>query len=98
MDTSAVIAALRAHEAELRGAGILRLSLFGSTARSEARLESDIDLLAAFDTARRLSLLDLVGIENRLSDLLGRKVDLVEEGTLKPGIRQRAEGEAVRAF
>jgi predicted nucleotidyltransferase len=49
MDPATVLAALRDHEAEFRAAGIVRLSLFGSTARHEARIDFDIDLLAAFD-------------------------------------------------
>jgi predicted nucleotidyltransferase len=98
MDPATVLAALRDHEAELRAAGIVRLSLFGSTVRNEAGMDSDIDLLAAFDAGRPLSLLDVIGIECRLSDLLGRKVDLVEEGTLKPRVRRRVEPEIVRAF
>ena len=76
----------------------MRLSLFGSAARDEARADSDIDLLAAFDDARGLSLLDMIGIENRLADLLGRPVDLIEEGTLRPRARQNVSREAVRAF
>jgi predicted nucleotidyltransferase len=39
------------------------LSLFGSTARGDRRPDSDIDLVAAFDTTRRMSLLDVAGIE-----------------------------------
>ena len=98
MKRDQVIATLRAHEPELRAAGILRLSLFGSTVRNEARADSDIDLLAAFDDARKLSLLDVIGIENRLADLLGQAVDLIEEGTLRPRAGQSVSREAVRAF
>jgi uncharacterized protein len=98
MKRDEVIATLRAHEPELRAAGVVRLSLFGSTARDEARVDSDIDLLAAFDDARPLSLLDVIGIENRLADLLGHRVDLIEEGALRPRARQQANREAARAF
>lgn len=98
MNRDAVIAALRAHEAALKTAGVVRLSLFGSTARDAAGPESDIDLLAAFDEARPLSLLDVIRIENQLADLLGQPVDLIEEGTLKPRVRQNVDREAVRAF
>lgn len=98
MKREEVIAALRAHEPELRAAGIIRLSLFGSTARDEARADSDVDLLVAFDDAQGLSLLDVIGIENRIADLLGHPVDLVEEGALRPRARQGAAREAVRAF
>jgi len=96
MQRDDVIATLRAHEAELKRAGIVRVSIFGSVARGEAG--NDIDLLAAFDEAQQLSLIDVVGLEQRLEELLGTSVDLVEEGTLKDGIRQRVEQEVVRAF
>lgn len=98
MDREHVIATLRRYESELRVAGILRLSLFGSTARGDDRPDSDIDLLAAFDDTRRISLLDLVGMEAQLSRMLGRTVELVEEGTLKPRVQKNVEAEAVRAF
>ena len=98
MEPDEVLVTLREHEPELRAAGIVRLSLFGSVARNEARSDSDIDLLAAFDEARQLSLLDVIGIENRLADLLGRPVDLVEEGTLRPRALQSVSREVVRAF
>lgn len=93
-----MIAALRGREKELRAAGVVRISLFGSTARGEQRPDSDVDLLAAFDSSRRLSLLDVVGIERQISDVLGRPVELVEEGTLKPRVRRTVDAEAVRAF
>ena len=86
------------HEPELRAAGVVRLYVFGSTARGEGRPDSDSDLLASFDESRRLSLLNLVGIELRLAGMLGRPVDLVEERTLKPRVRRSVEAEAVRAF
>jgi predicted nucleotidyltransferase len=98
MKRDAVVATLRVHEAELRSDGVVRLSLFGSTARNEARTDSDIDLLAAFDDSRPMSLLDIIGIENRLADLLGQNVDLIEEGTLRPRVWQSVSREAVSAF
>jgi uncharacterized protein len=78
MKRDEIIATLRAHEPEPRAAGMVRLSLFGSTARDEARVGSDIDLLAAFDDCP-LSLLEVIGIENRLSDLLDRPVGSIGE-------------------
>jgi len=98
MDREQVLAKLRAHERQLKDAGIVRLSLFGSTARGDGRPDSDVDLLAAFDDTRRISLLDVVGLELDLSEMLGCKVDLIEEGTLKPRVRRSVEAEVVRAF
>ena len=98
MDCEHVISTLRRHESELRAAGVIRLSLFGSTARGDYRPDSDIDLLAAFDDTRRISLLDVVEIERQISGMLGRAVELVEEGMLKPRVQKGVEAEAVRAF
>ena len=98
MDRDQVIATLRRHEPELRAAGVVKLSVFGSTARGDRRSDSDIDLLARFDESRRLSLLDVVGIELQLGALLGQTVDLIEEGTLKPRVQEKVEPETVRAF
>src|SRR5436190_23574383 len=98
MNREQVIAVLREHEPELKAAGIVRLSLFGSTARGDRRPDSDIDLLAAFDQTRRISLLDVAGIQIQLSALLELTVDLVEEGTLKPRVQRTVTAEALRAF
>jgi predicted nucleotidyltransferase len=98
MDCEDVIATLRKHEPGLRAAGVVHLSLFGSTARGDRRPDSDVDLLAAFDETRRISLLDVAAIEIKLSELLGQKVDLVEEGMLKPRVQKSVDAEILRAF
>jgi uncharacterized protein len=98
MNRDEVLATLRAHAPALQAAGITHLSLFGSTARGDRRPDSDIDLLAAFDATRRISLLDIAGIEIQLGKLLGQPVELGEEGTLKPRVQRSVEAEAVRAF
>jgi predicted nucleotidyltransferase len=59
----------------------VRVGLFGSFAREENTIASDIDILVQFHDT--YSLLQLITIENELSDKLGIKVDLVTEGSLK---------------
>ncbi len=76
MNRDEVITKLRAHEAELKAAGIVRLSVFGSIARGDNTPESDVDLLADFDQERRYTLLTMGRLESRLADLLGTGVDL----------------------
>ena len=77
MNKEQVIAKLREHEPELKAAGVEHLFLHGSYARGTAiRDVSDVDVIAEFHPGRRLSLLDMVAIENRLADLLGVRVDL----------------------
>ena len=100
MDRDAIIAKLRAHEAELKSAGIVRLSLFGSYARGTAvRDVSDVDLLAEFDAAKKFSVLSRVHLQNRIADLLGvSEVDLANTPMLRDGVRERATREAVLVF
>lgn len=62
---------------------IRELSLFGSVLRDDFRADSDVDVLVEFEPDTQHSLFDLVRIEEELSSVLGRKVDLVE----KPGLR-----------
>ncbi len=57
------------------------VGLFGSFAREEYSPESDIDILVKFQ--KSLTLLQLVRIENELSEKIGTKVDLITEGSVK---------------
>jgi predicted nucleotidyltransferase len=93
-----VIAALRAHEAELRAAGIRHLSLFGSVARGDDRAGSDIDLAAEFDPAARMDLFRLAAVERRIAEILGRRVDLLPEPVEKPRLRASIERDRRLAF
>jgi predicted nucleotidyltransferase len=87
----AVVAALRAHEAELRAAGLRHLSLFGSAARGEAGVDSDVDLVAELDSDAHIGLIRLASIELRLGNILGRKVDLLTEPVGKGRLRTNIE-------
>jgi predicted nucleotidyltransferase len=98
MDKRHVISRLREHRDELIAAGIVHLRVFGSVARGEANDSSDVDLIAEFDNKKKLTLLDMVGLENRLSELLQVKVDLTPAETMKQRVRATADKEAVLAF
>jgi uncharacterized protein len=98
MDKDSVIRILRAHEPELRAAGIVHLRLFGSTARNESSPSSDVDLMAEFDRSTRHTLVTMVHLENRLADLVGGKVDLSPSDSMKESVRSRAERESILAF
>ena len=59
--------------------------LFGSFSRGEETADSDVDILVEFDrSGKPVTLLTYARIWRELEELLGRDVDLVEEGTLKP--------------
>ena len=64
---------------------VLKAWLFGSYARGEETPNSDVDILVVFDRKNHsVGLLDHVRMINSLEDLLQRRIDLVEEGTLLP--------------
>lgn len=58
---------------------IVELSFFGSILRDDFRPESDIDMLVSFAQDAEWSLFDHVAMEEELSAILGRKVDLVSK-------------------
>ncbi len=66
------------------------LAIFGSAARGEMRAESDIDLMVKFLPGEEWSLWDFAEMQEQLKDLLGRDVDLVEQGTIRNPFRQRS--------
>ncbi len=57
---------------------IHRLALFGSVLRDDFRPDSDVDVLVDFEEGVELGLLEIVAIQDELSEILGRPVDLVE--------------------
>lgn len=73
--------------------GASNVRVFGSVARGEAGDESDLDLLVTVERGR--SLLDLVRLQLELEDLLGVRVDVVEDLALHPLIRDAVLREAV---
>jgi predicted nucleotidyltransferase len=72
--------------------GARNIRIFGSVARGEARLDSDVDFLVDMEPGR--TLFDMGGLLMDLRDLLGLEVDVVTEQGLKPRIRDRVLKEA----
>lgn len=97
MQRDAVIAKLKQHEAELRRLGVEHLYLFGSTARGEAREDSDVDLF--FDYERgKLGLFELMDVKEEASRILGRKADIMTRDSLHKVLRSRIEASALQVF
>lgn len=70
---------------------VLRAWVFGSFARGEETSNSDLDLLVDYDKDSRVSLLDIVRFKLDLEKIIGREVDLVSNGYLKPFAAASAE-------
>src|SRR2546422_8482339 len=73
---------------------VTELSLFGSAARGTLRPDSDIDLLVVFEAGALVTLFTLVDLQTELTELLGRRVDLVPKGGLKPTLKAEVLPEA----
>lgn len=73
--------------------GFSNLAVFGSVARGEARQDSDIDLLV--DAPTGTSIKDMVALQELIEAILGRHVDVVSFGGLKPGMDDDVRREAV---
>lgn len=73
--------------------GAKKIRVFGSVAREEDKVDSDIDFLVTFEEGR--SLFDLISLKNDLEDLLNRKVDVVTKESIHWSIRDQIEDEAI---
>jgi hypothetical protein len=73
----------------LKSNGATKVAVFGSYVRDEETPESDIDVLVDFKNG--LGLLDLIRIERELGEFVGKKIDLVLEGTFNPIIQKYVE-------
>lgn len=64
---------------------VAELSLFGSILRDDFRPDSDVDVLIKLDPDPNLhiSLMDLVGMQYQLEEMVGRKVDLLEKESVE---------------
>ena len=69
---------------------ITGMSLFGSVVREDFRPDSDVDVLVSCEAGAGLSLFDLVTMQEELSTLIGRPVDLVEEAGWRNPYRRAA--------
>lgn len=73
--------------------GVSRLEVFGSVSRGEASADSDVDILYELAPEARLGW-DIEKLAGELSELLGRRVDLVSRGALHERLRDEVLTEA----
>lgn len=78
---------------------VLKAWLFGSYARGEETPQSDVDILVVFDNRNgNISLLKHIAIAYGLEDLLGKKVDLITDGTLLPFAKSSADNDKILIY
>jgi hypothetical protein len=93
MQRDEVLTILAQHQDSLKRFRVKSLAIFGSTARNEARPDSDVDILVEFE--QPVTFDQYMDLKFYLEDHLGTQVDLVSRRTLKPQIRPSVEREAI---
>ena len=91
------IARLKEHEAELKQLGVQRLYLFGSTARGDARDDSDVDLFFDYEEGK-FGLFDLMDVQERAALILNGKADVMTRDSIHKALRARIEATSLRVF
>lgn len=102
MNREQIIATLRIHELELKAAGVLSVSVFGSTGRDDAGKDSDVDVAVRLGEGFSRGGFDYFGrleeLERHLSLMLGCKVDVVEEPVRKQRFQTQIDRDRALAF
>ena len=94
MGKQAIIEALRHY---FSNQPVLKAWLFGSFSRGEETKDSDVDIMVSLDKSKPIGL-KFFGMWSDLEELLGRKVDLVSEGTLLPFAQESVERDKILVY
>ena len=97
MNKEQLIQTIQANRALLEEFSVTSISVFGSVVRGEAHPDSDVDILVEFDPDARIGFFAFARLQRRLSDLLGRPVDLVTPDALHKAMKSHILEEAVHA-
>lgn len=82
----------------LKEAGVVRSSLFGSFARGENTPESDIDILIEFAPEKVMGFFGFIGLQHKLEDILGKKVDLVTYRSINHRLKKYIEKDEILIY
>jgi len=92
-----VLKQLALAQEELKEFSVKDLYLFGSYARDQAGDASDMDILVDFEPGAEIGLFAFARLRRRLSELLGKEVDLVTRDAIRAEMRDEILREAVHA-
>ena len=84
------------NEAEIRKFGVEEIYLFGSVVRGEAKETSDVDFFVVFEPSFPATYFTIVELQDFLTEILGKQVDLGTKRSLHPALKDQIIREAVR--
>lgn len=93
-----VVETLRTHRELFDRFGVVSVSLFGSVVRDEAKPMSDVDLMVEFARGQPGGLFRYVELKHALEGVLGRPVDLITKGNIRPRLKDRILAECLPVF
>lgn len=97
MTCGEILETLRADKPALDKYGVTKIAVFGSMARGDARVDSDVDILVDFREDAVPGLFDFLELKAHIEELLGRNVDLVMPGGLHPALKDDILNESLYA-
>jgi len=98
MDREGLVKILRGLQDRLAEDGVTHLAMFGSRARGDQREDSDLDLLIEVDEHRKFSLIDLIGVQHTIGDVLGLPVTAMMRRSLTPRFGRAIAPDVVDVF
>lgn len=98
MTREEIITTIRTAAPALKAEGVMKLAIFGSRARGDARPDSDLDVLVEVEPNARFSLLNLVGVEHIIEDVTGLSVQATMRRSLEPRMAERIADDIIEVF
>ena len=98
MDRDALIKSIRKLRPALEAEGVAHIALFGSRARGDHKPTSDLDILLDVVPGRRLSLLDVIGIQHIVSDTTGLTANATLRRSIDSELSRATEPDLVQVF
>ncbi len=98
MDRDGILAVLKSAEPHLKARGVAHAAVFGSRARGDFDVASDVDVLVDLQSDRPLDLFGYVEVVQYIEELFPVPVDVANRATLKEAVRPTVERDAIYAF